>query len=151
MKKTLKVKLTPTKEQAKSLLETIETFNDACNWISRKSFETGTPYDPEEFLGVDMGIVHLSTDSDGESFSGEGVDQVRKKIHTLKKASGKETRFKKDTNHCLSKRIGSKAKGTGRCIALEDLKGFNGRTMVGKSQKERFGKWAFDQPSRFIT
>ena len=44
MKKILKVKLTPTKEQAKSLLETIETFNDACNWIFRKSFEAGTPY-----------------------------------------------------------------------------------------------------------
>ncbi len=260
MKKILKVKLTPTKEQAKSLLETIESFNDACNWISRKSFEAGTPYqmklhhlvyfearerfpaltsqmivraiakvsgsyrtekkslhffkkqsameydrrllsfkslshaslatihgritvplifghyapldrnkmlgqadlttsggkfflnlvidvpdgtpyDPEECLGVDAGIVHLSTDSDGESFSGERVDQVREKIHTLKKVSGKEARLKKDTNHCLSKRIVSKAKGAGRGIALEDLKGFNGRTMVGKSQKERFGKW----------
>ena len=43
------------------------------------------------------------------------------------------------------------AKGTGRGIALEDLKGFNGRTMVGKSQKERFGKWAFDQLRCFIT
>ncbi|BAM07218.1 transposase [Leptospirillum ferrooxidans] len=260
MKKILKAKLTPTKEQAKSLLETIETFKEACNWISRKSFEAGTPYqmklhhlvyfeakemfpaltsqmivraiakvsgsyrtekktlhsfkkhsameydkrllsfkslshasmatvhgritvplifghyapldrnkmlgqadlttsggkfflnlvidvpdgtpyDPEECLGIDMGIVNLSTDSDGESFSGERVDQVREKIHTLKKVSGKEARLKKDTNHCLSKRIVSKAKGAGRGIALEDLKGFNGRTMVGKSQKERFGKW----------
>ena len=286
MKKTLKVKLNPTKEQAESLLETMELFNDACNWISGKSFEAGTPhqmklhhlvyfearkrfpaltsqmivraiakvsdsyrtekkslhsfkrhsameydrrllsfkslshaslatihgritvplifghyapldrnkmlgqadlttsggkfflnlvidvpdgtpYDPEEFLGVDMGIVNLSTDSDGESFSGEAVDQVREKIHTLKKAlqkkgtksakrhlkkvSGKEARFKKDANHCISKRIVSKAKGTGRGIALEDLKGFNGRTMVRKSQRERFGKWAFDQLRRFIT
>ena len=43
MKKTLKVKLTPTKEQAESLLETMELFNDACNRISGKSFEAGTP------------------------------------------------------------------------------------------------------------
>ncbi len=40
MKKSLKVKLTPTKEQVKSLLETMTLFNDACNWISRKSDET---------------------------------------------------------------------------------------------------------------
>ncbi|MHB1758270.1 MAG: transposase [Leptospirillum sp.] len=127
----------------------------------------GAPFDPKEFLGVDMGIVNLSTDSDGESFSGEAVDRVREKIHTLKKSlqkkgtnnakrhlkkvSGTEARFKKDTNHCISKRIVSKSKGTERGIALEDLKGFNGQKMVGKSQKERFGKWAFDQLRRFIT
>ena len=45
----------------------------------------------------------------------------------------------------------TKAKGTGRGIALEDLKGFNGQQMVRKSQKERFGKWAFDQLRRYIT
>ncbi|MHB8544561.1 MAG: RNA-guided endonuclease InsQ/TnpB family protein, partial [Leptospirales bacterium] len=127
----------------------------------------GTPFDPEEFLGVDMGIVSLSTDSDGESFSGEAVDRVREKTHTLKKdlqkkgtksakrhlkkLSGRENRFKKDTNHVISKRIVSKAKGTGRGIALEDLKGFSEQKMVRHSQKERFGKWAFDQLRRFIT
>ncbi|MHB1900206.1 MAG: hypothetical protein ACYCSV_12225, partial [Leptospirillum sp.] len=37
--KTLKVKLTTTKEQSKALLSTMEQFNEACNWISRKSFE----------------------------------------------------------------------------------------------------------------
>ncbi len=45
----------------------------------------------------------------------------------------------------------TKAKGTGRGIALEDLKGFSGQQTVRKSQKERFGKWAFDQLRRFIT
>ncbi|EQD59333.1 transposase, IS605 OrfB family, partial [mine drainage metagenome] len=80
----------------------------------------GTPYDPEEFPGVDTGIVNLSTDSDGESFSGKAVDHVREKIHALKKSlqekgtknakrhlkkvSGKEARFKKDTNHCISEK-----------------------------------------------
>lgn len=118
-------------------------------------------------LGIDMGIINLSTDSDGETFSGEAVDHVREKMHAIKKAlqkkgtksakkhlktlHGREARFKKDTNHVISKRIVSKAKGTGRGIALEDLKGFNGQKMVRHSQKERFGKWAFDQLRRFIT
>ena len=39
MKITLKVKLITTPEQAQTLLETMEQFNEACNWISRKSFE----------------------------------------------------------------------------------------------------------------
>ena len=39
MNKTLKVKLTTTKEQSRALLSTMEQFNEACNWISRKSFE----------------------------------------------------------------------------------------------------------------
>ncbi len=39
MNKTLKVKLATTKEQSKALLSTMEQFNEACNWISRKSFE----------------------------------------------------------------------------------------------------------------
>ena len=286
MKITLKVKLLTTEEQSQSLLETIEEFNKACNWISEKAFglkifnafslhhavyyETrkefpelpscmvvraiakvsnsyksdrktqhffkkysaieydknllsfkflshasistihgrikvplvfghyapldrnrmcgsadlsyskgkfflnivvdipdGTPIDPKGYLGVDMGIVNLSTDSDGESFSGEATDNVLEKIHILKKnlqkkgtknakrhlkkVSGREKKFKKDTNHVISKRIVSKAKGTGRGIALEDLKGFNGQQMVRKSQKERFGKWAFDQLRRYIT
>ncbi|MHB1604802.1 MAG: hypothetical protein ACYCTV_00190 [Leptospirales bacterium] len=39
MKKTLRVKLMSAGKQAKTLLETIETFNKACNWISEKAFE----------------------------------------------------------------------------------------------------------------
>ncbi|MHB8422816.1 MAG: hypothetical protein ACYDAM_08655 [Leptospirales bacterium] len=39
MKKTPMVRLTTTHEQAKALLETMGTFNESCNRISRKSFE----------------------------------------------------------------------------------------------------------------
>ncbi|MHB1604766.1 MAG: hypothetical protein ACYCTV_00005 [Leptospirales bacterium] len=38
------IRLTTTKEQAKALLETMETFNEACNRISRKFFEAGVPH-----------------------------------------------------------------------------------------------------------
>jgi IS605 OrfB family transposase len=121
--------------------------------------------DVEDFLGVDFGIVNLATTSDGKSFSGEAVDNTRVRIHTLKKAlqkkgtpsarrhlkklSGKERRFKRTTNHTIAKKIVQTAKDTRRSIVLEDLKGF--RATVRKEQRERFGKWAFDELGRFIT
>ncbi|MHB8422986.1 MAG: hypothetical protein ACYDAM_09540 [Leptospirales bacterium] len=39
MKKTLRVKLMTADEQVKTLLETMEMFNKACDWISEKAFE----------------------------------------------------------------------------------------------------------------
>jgi transposase len=96
-------------------------------------------YDPIGVLGVDLGIVNLAVDSDGEVHSGMKVDKVRSKTtkiksklqkcgsksakRHLKKLSGKEKRFHRDVNHCISKQLVAKAKRTGRAIALEDLKG----------------------------
>ena len=124
------------------------------------------PFKPKGSLGIDRGIVNLSTDSEGESFSGETVDKVRERStahkarlqkkgtksakRRLKKVSGREARFKKDTNHVISKRIVSKAKGTCRAIVLEDLKGIRDGITVRHSQRERFGKWAFGQLRSFI-
>lgn len=124
----------------------------------------GTPFDPKGKIGVDLGIVNLATTSDGVSFSGESVDNVRVKIHTLKKAlqkkgsrsakrhlkklSGRERRFKRTTNHTIAKKIVQVAQDTQRSVVLEDLKGF--RATVRKEQRERFGKWAFYELGSFI-
>ena len=124
----------------------------------------------KETLGVDLGIKNLATDSDGESFSGEQVETTRQRynklraslqrakatsIHRsahrkLKQVSGRERRFKKDTNHVISKRIVSKAKGTTRAIALEDLKGIRSRATVRHEQRGRHSKWAFGELRFFI-
>lgn len=125
----------------------------------------GTQINPKGIIGVDFGIVNLATTSDGNAFSGKQVDIVRerttkfKKVlqkcgsksakRHLKKLSGKERRFKKNTNHAISKKIVQIAKDTQRAIALENLKGF--RVTVRKTQRERFGKWAFDELRRFIS
>jgi IS605 OrfB family transposase len=119
-----------------------------------------------EALGVDLGIVNLATDSDGEHFSGAPVDRVRERSQALrtalqakgtksakrhlKKLSGREARFRRDKNHCISKRIVRKAQGTGRKIALEDLKGIRGRVTVRHPQRSRLGGWAFHQLRAFI-
>ncbi len=125
-----------------------------------------TPDDPIGTLGVDLGVVHLAIDSDGELYSGEGVDELREKIDTLKSAlqskdtksakghlkklSGRESRFRRNTNHIIAKRLVSKAKDTHRQIALEDLRGVSDST-VRHSQRRRHKSWAFNQLRQFIT
>jgi putative transposase len=127
-------------------------------------------YDPKGTLGVDLGIENLATDSDGEVFSGKKVEKTRQrysKLRTslqrakltsqhrsaqrkLKLVSGRERRFKKDRNHVISKRIVSKAKGTTRAIALEDLKGIRSRGTVRHDKRDRHSKWTFGELRFFL-
>jgi putative transposase len=68
----------------------------------------------------------------------------------LKKVSGKERRFKKDTNHVISKAIVSKAKGTNQTVALEGLTNIRLRTTVfRRSQRDRHSKWSFGELRNF--
>lgn len=117
-------------------------------------------------LGVDLGIVEIATDSDGDSFSGERVEATRQwyaerravlqSVGTksakrrLRQLSGRERRFRADTNHVISKSLVSKAKDTKRAIALEDLTGIRKRTTVRKSQRARHHSWSFYQLRQFI-
>jgi len=120
--------------------------------------------DVSEFLGIDLGIVNLATSSDNQVFSGKNVDNNRKrygklranlqKVNSksakrhLKKISGKERRFKKNTNHVISKQIVLSAKALNKGIALEELKFF--KKTVRKNQREQFNKWSFGELSCFI-
>lgn len=122
--------------------------------------------DPTGTLGVDLGIQNLATDSDGETYSGEQVEKSRKRYERirsrlqasgaksakrhLKKLSGKEARFRRDTNHCISKRLVEKAKGTGKAISLEDLRHLRSRTTVRKAQRSRHETWSYFQLRSFV-
>jgi putative transposase len=126
----------------------------------------GTPVEPTDVIGVDLGIVNLATDSDGEAFSGAKTERVRKKYHgrrrglnrrgtksarrRLCKIRKRESNFRRDENHRIAKAIVAKAKATGRGIALEDLEGITGRVSVRRQQRARLKGWAFDQLRRFI-
>lgn len=117
-----------------------------------------------DFLGVDLGIVNLAATSDGQVFSGQQVDANRQRYtklkanlqscgtksakRHLKKISGQEARFKRNTNHIISKKIVQSAQRHQKAIALEELSGF--RKTVRKSQRERFGKWSFSQLVSYI-
>jgi len=108
----------------------------------------------------------LLTDNDGITYSGKQIDDIREKTNILctnlqkagtksakrhlKKLSGKESRFHKDVNHCISKNIVTKAKDTRQMIALEDLKGIRKSVTVRKAQRSRIHSWAFYQLRSFI-
>ena len=130
---------------------------------------TPTPEKPTDTLGVDLGIVNLATDSEGETFSGEAVERNRKRHHALrqrlqkrgtksakrhlKKLSGSEARFKRNTNHVISKRIVQKAKAHGQGIAIEELRHIRQRTesTVRRSQRNRHTSWSFGQLRSFLS
>jgi putative transposase len=128
--------------------------------------ETPKPIDIEGVLGVDLGIVNIASDSDGENFSGADVDrnrrifehrrrnlqkkQTRSAKRKLKKLSGKQARFQKYTNHTISKRLVEKAQDTCRAIALEDLSGIR-KAPVRRSQRSRHSNWSFYQLKQFIS
>lgn len=125
-----------------------------------------TPFDPKDVIGVDKGIVNIATTSDGVNFSGEAIDDIRIKMTNLKaalqkkgtksakrhlkKTAKRQSGFQKNYNHIISKQIVSIAKGTGRAIALEDLTSIRDRQTVRRSQRGRFGNWAFNQLDGFI-
>ncbi|HEY7358592.1 MAG TPA: RNA-guided endonuclease TnpB family protein [Ktedonobacterales bacterium] len=124
---------------------------------------------PEGTLGVDLGIVNLATDSDGETFSGAQVERVRQRLLKLRAALQKkgtksakrhlkrlrrtERRFHQHTNHCISKQLVAKAKTSHRGIAMEDLRHIRQRTdaTVRKSQRHRHASWSFFQLRAFLS
>jgi putative transposase len=124
------------------------------------------PITPEDFLGVDLGIVNLATDSDGGTHTGAAVERVRQRHHRnrtrlqrrrtrgarkrLKALAGREARFRRHENHCISKTIVTAAQDTQRGIALEDLTHIRSRTTVRRRQRARQSGWSFRQLRRFV-
>lgn len=133
-----------------------------------------TPDEASDYLGVDLGVIMLAATSDGEFLNRSTgpkqahVNQVRARYsrfrqklqkrntksskRLLKKRSGRERRFVRDVNHCLSKAIVQTAKGTHRGIALEDLNGIRERVGKNGSKRQRrvLHSWAFGQLRAFI-
>jgi len=126
----------------------------------------GAPITPSDFLGIDLGIVNLATDSDGTTHSGTTVERVRRRHHRnrrslqrkgtrgakkrLRNLAGREARFRRHQNHCISKQIVTTAKDTKRGIALEDLTHIRSRTTVRRKHRAKHSGWAFYQLRAFI-
>ena len=113
----------------------------------------------DDALGIDLGIVNLAVDDSGRSYTGAQIDNVRRRQHSrrralqkvgtrsskraLRRASGKQARFQRHTNHVLSKTIVADAE-RGRClIALEDLGGIRDRVQAKRHQRARMANWGF--------
>ena len=113
----------------------------------------------DDAIGIDMGIVNLAVDDAGKSYSGAEIENVRRRQHSrrralqkvgtrsskraLRRASGKQARFQRHSNHVLSKTIVADAE-RGRClIALEDLGGIRDRVQAKRHQRARMANWGF--------
>jgi IS605 OrfB family transposase len=127
----------------------------------------GTPIPTTDFLGVDLGVANIATDSDGVQYSGEAVEKVRRKHNLqrkrlqrrntkgakkkLRRVAGKEARFRRHENHVIAKRVVESAKGTDRGVALEDLRGIRERiTAWGTDARNRLSGWSFGQLYAFL-
>lgn len=122
--------------------------------------------DCQDFIGVDLGVNNIASDSDGHVHSGSAVKAVRhrhrslrKKLQKkrtksakrlLKKLAGKERRYATWVNHNISKGIVQKASGTARGIAVENLTGIRERVTARKRQRAVLHSWSFGQLRHFI-
>lgn len=134
--------------------------HQTCNVVEDDSFN------PDEWIGVDFGIVNIATTSDGATFTGDTILGVRKRrrrqrrrlqakqtrsaTRRLRSLSGKEQRFATDVNHRVSKQIVEEAKRTGRGIAVEDLTGIRDRVRLRRSQRDNLHSWSFAQLRVFL-
>jgi putative transposase len=125
------------------------------------------PTPTTDFIGVDLGLANIATDSDGEMHSGKPVDDVRRKHNLqrkrlqrrgtrgakkkLRRVAKKGARFRRHENHRISKEIVETAGRTGRGIAVEDLKGIRERvTARGGDARNRLSGWSFHQLHSFL-
>lgn len=121
----------------------------------------------DDFLGVDLGIVNIATTSDGETFAGGVVNGIRRRNRRLRQKLQrkgthaatrlltrrrlKESRFAKNVNHTISKRLVAVAECSSRGIALERLKGIRGRVQARRPQRATLHSWSFDQLGTFLS
>jgi IS605 OrfB family transposase len=126
----------------------------------------GTPIQAKRFLGIDLGIVNLATDSDGNHYSGEAIERVRVRCMThrhtyqatgtrrakrrLQRMAGTQSRFQRWVNHGLAKCLVAYAKDTKAVLVLEDLTHIRRRMTVRKRQRSRAHNWSFGQLRAFL-
>lgn len=117
-------------------------------------------------LGVDLGVTNVATDSDGEIYSSKHLNNLRRRQRRLrqklqakgtksarrllKKQRRKESRFARDLNHKISRKLVDKAFDSGRGLAMEDLQGIRDRIKVRKAQRATLSSWSFGQLRSFV-
>lgn len=125
-----------------------------------------TLINPQDVLGIDLGVVNLAVSSEGKFYSGKQIDEYQQKMShrrknlqkkgtksakkKLKKLSGKQSRFQKNENHVISKAIVADAKRLCSAISLENLKGIRKNIKARKRGRARLHNWAFYQLKNFI-
>lgn len=138
-------------------------------WMLYVSVRTEVPdtYEPKGWLGVDLGVVNIAADSDGQRVAGKRTNGLRRRRRLvrerlqrkgtrsarrrLRRYSGRERRFMTDVSHQIAKELVRRAERTGRGIALEELSGIRGRIRASRQQRGVLHSWSFRQLQEFIS
>ena len=165
-------------EQQRALLQTQQGETDLCCldgsvWFLNATCTVEEPPPADTgggFLGIDLGIVHLATDSEGRQYSGEAVRSLRRRLHRLRRLRAglqtcgsksakrhlcrlrrRQSRFTRWVNHNISRRLVEAALSSRKALVLEDLKGIRERANgFGREMRFELGSWAFDQLRQFV-
>ena len=116
-------------------------------------------------LGIDLGIKKIAVTSNNTFYNSKHLRNIKGKYQNLKrglqrkgtkstkrklkKISGKENRFVRDVNHCISKKI---VNTDYNVFALENLKKIKQSTKTyNKKLNQMIGNWSFAQLQNFIS
>ncbi|MHA2169437.1 MAG: RNA-guided endonuclease InsQ/TnpB family protein [Candidatus Kariarchaeaceae archaeon] len=118
-----------------------------------------------EVIGVDRGIKNIAVDSKNNFYSGKHVREVkrtyfRQKYSLQKKGTrsakrklrdikGRERRFQKDVNHCVSKKLVGKSRKNSTLV-FENLSGIREDMKAGKKMNRELHSWPFFQLETFV-
>jgi IS605 OrfB family transposase len=152
--------------------EDVKQFKTSCelsyrrdNWYLTVFIETRCedPIPTKDILGIDRGIKNIAVCSNNQFFNSKKLKNVkgnyrylRKKLQTkgthstqrlLKKLSGKENRFVKDCNHCISKQIVALPFDT---FVLEDLD-IHAKKGNGRKFNTLLSGWSWFQLEKFLS
>ncbi len=127
---------------------------------------TESAYNAFGVIGVDLGVKNIAVSSEGDVFSGENIEKKRKQYHAhrqrlqkrgtrsakrrIKTTGQKESRFRKDVNHVISKLLVTKAKALGYALALEELTHINKRVTVRRVNRSERMSWSFAQLRSYV-
>jgi len=132
-------------------------------WLSL-IMETETPGKKldKTYIGIDRGINNIVVTSDNTFYNSKKLKKVKGKYQylkavlqskgtssakrKLKKLSGREKRFVKDMNHCLSKEVALKDFSN---FCLEDLK-IKKEKKLGRKFNKKLGNWSYGQFQQFL-
>ena len=124
--------------------------------------------DPEKLehggvQGIDRGLYHLCSTHDGKFFSSNKIRAIQRRYlynrkqlqqkgtcsakRRLKAISGREKRFMRDVNQCVSKELANQPEY--RIFALEDLSGIRNQRR-GKKLNKWLSSWSFRQLEFFL-
>lgn len=120
------------------------------------------------FLGVDLGLVQLATDSEGNAYTGAECMAFRRRVkrhrtslqakgtkkarRRLRKFNRRQSRYTAWLNHNISKHIVQTSVRSRKALAMENLEGIRERaSAVRRELRWQIGNWAFHQLQQYMS